>query len=77
MEEKEDETDMISKIAAMKSENLTQKFTTKRKKEIISIWFRDFIIGPLMMTRSLSIHDVGDYDCIEGRIIKQILHLMR
>ena len=33
MEEKEDENDMISKIAAMESENLTGKLTTKGRKK--------------------------------------------
>ena len=60
----------------MESENLDGKFTKNRKREILDVWFKDVVIGPLMITRSLSIHDVNDYDFIEGPMIGHIRNQM-
>ena len=78
MEEKEDKekNKVIKKIILMETENLDGTFTKERKQEILEVWFGNVVIGPLMITRSLSLHNVEDYDFIEGPIIKIIRNNM-
>ena len=67
---------MIKHIKLIQSENVKGQFTQNRKKQILQLWFKDIDIGPYMITRSLSIHDIPDYDCIEGPMIEIIRNNM-
>ena len=70
--EDEDESKMIKQIASIQSQNLDGKFTNIKKREILYLWFKDIVIGPYMITRSLSTFDITNYDTIQGPLIKII-----
>ena len=78
VEEKKDkvERNLINQIKSIQSENLHGHYSKIKKQEILQLWFKDIIIGPYMITRSLSTYDVTRYEEIEGPLVGFIKNKM-
>ena len=75
LEEKEmDEYEMkdMQSITKIEKSNVNEEFDIKTVKNILKIWFSNSIVGPFLITRSLSIHYVDDYDSILDPLTRKI-----
>ena len=78
VEEKNDEQEgiLIKQIASIQSKNEDGKFNNKKRSEILHLWFKNIVIGPYIITRSLSTFNINKYDTIQGPLITIIRNTM-
>lgn len=75
MDEKEmDENEMkdMKAITMIEKTNVEGEFNVKTVKKILNIWFSNSIVGPFLITRSLSVHELDDYDDIMDPLTREI-----
>ena len=79
MDEKEmdkDEMKEMQTIKMIEESNEEGEFNIKTVKKILKVWFSNNMVGSFLITRSLSVHQVDDYDSIMDPLTREIQNKM-
>ena len=64
--------DIITEVGRISRDNEDGEFDDPTKKQILNIWFGDVLLGPFLITRSLSVHEVDSTTALMDPVTQSI-----